>query len=136
MGGGYSGKFAGTAGAIGEKYIHQLSFSDKLPVRMKLGAVGNGIGGGSTDSEPVVTAEMILAMCANYRIGNITSDDLLAWLEQLLVLPRLRLKGTLRATVKQHLPKLRVSENDMSFGKNLSNFERDIRRGHQHSIEM
>ena len=128
MGGGYSGKFSGTTGAIGEKQLNQLSFTDELPVRKKPSDVGSGIGDGLADVEPVITAEMILAMCKSYRVGNITPDELLAWLEQLLALPRTRFKGTLRATIKQHLPQLKASENDVSFGKNLSVFENAIRR--------
>jgi len=130
MGGGYSENFVGTAGSIGENRLNQLSITDELPVRKKLSEVGSGVGGGSADAEPVITAEMILAMCENYRIGNITSDDLLTWLEQLLALPRTRFKGALRATTKRHFPKLKASENDMSFGKNLSIFERAIQLGH------
>ena len=46
MGGGYSNKFTGTAGSIGERREHQLSIFEKTPVRTKIDAVSIGGAGG------------------------------------------------------------------------------------------
>lgn len=51
MGGGYSNKFAGTEGAIGEHQNYQSTFFDKFPVCTKSTEIGNDVGvGGSVNS--------------------------------------------------------------------------------------
>lgn len=54
MGGGYSGNFSGTTGAVGEKQNYQSALLDKFPVRTKVtaasaGGIGAGIGGAGSE---------------------------------------------------------------------------------------
>lgn len=51
MGGGYSGKFAGTAGAIGANKEYQSSLFDDVPVRSKGNVISIGGAGGGTLKE-------------------------------------------------------------------------------------
>ena len=126
MGGGYSGNYTGTAGAIGDKQLNQLSFVDELPVRKKSAAEMGGGTGGENDFVPTITAEMILGICESYRSGDITSEQLVTQLEQLLTLPKNRFKKTLHGIVKHHVPLLRAA-CVASFGESLLVFENALR---------
>lgn len=46
MGGGYSGNFSGTTGAIGDRQYYQVAILDELPVRTKANGISVGAAGG------------------------------------------------------------------------------------------
>ena len=62
MGGGYSGNFAGTEGAVGDRQVHQISFSDVVPVRTKSSGVMVGVAGGGS-----ATIKMKQCFCCRER---------------------------------------------------------------------
>lgn len=137
MGAGYSNEFIGTVGAIGENQLNQISFTDALPVRRKPSGIGVGVGasagagteiGNSCGEKQTVTSEMILAMCNRCRLGEITSEQLVFWLEEILKSPKIRINKLLRNIVKKYIPLLKSSMYDTSFRKSLSKFENAIRR--------
>lgn len=73
MGGGYSEKFIGTKGAIGDHQHYQATLFDKLPVRTKLNVVGSGIEGGG-GIVPVTRMKQCLC-CGEYTIHSGTENE-------------------------------------------------------------
>jgi hypothetical protein len=74
MGGGYSDKFTGTDGAIGDHQHYQATLFDKLPVRTKSDEVGAGIsdGGGIV---PVTRMKQCFC-CEEYTIPTGTTNKI------------------------------------------------------------
>lgn len=74
MGGGYSGKFIGTQGTIGEHQRYQVAMFDKLPVRTKSNEIGVGGSGGGI---AISTAKMKQCLCCReHTIPTGTKDGI------------------------------------------------------------
>lgn len=74
MGAGYSGKFAGTEGAIGEYQNYQSTFFDKLPVRTKLTEIGIGVVGGVSVDTKIRKKKCFC--CGEYTIPYRTENEI------------------------------------------------------------
>jgi hypothetical protein len=72
MGGGYSGKFNGTEGSIGDQQHYQTTLFDKSPVRTKSNEIGVGIAGGG-DIVPVTRMKQCFC-CEEYTISAGTEN--------------------------------------------------------------
>ena len=73
MGGGYSGKFTGTEGAIGEQKTYQSTFFDKFPARTKLAETGVGAGGAGELDLPIRKKKCFC--CGEYTIPIETEGE-------------------------------------------------------------
>ena len=73
MGGGYSDKFNGTEGAIGEHQNYQSTFFDKFPVRTKLAEIGIGVGGGGSVNSQIRRKKCFC--CGEFTLPSGTENE-------------------------------------------------------------